>query len=334
MPIRIRVKKKGFIVDNVHVQQRIAFTKIIYFVRTGDSALANYFLLLINFSYFKKKEPLPPEIVIRVTNIKKMVQAYNFLASWQLFPEKCDFRFGLIPKSGNYKIESIRNGQALSISINWVSQDNAAFYSQYDLVPDGKLYPFDNQELADTIKAEMLNASTLQVVFIKEEKNILEITNEILPNGYLKVTQKGENDVAEPFVNTEIYHKQLSVLPYASSVGSVAIRPTKEGVIKHKALSAMEEQTNMQLDQIRQQVELLAKQAQEIRKRKELSMLIYEARLGFKPQIGHTYHLYEKKDSTHMLSLVAPQEWGGTGPFKSFISSVRLLADHTWVEIG
>jgi hypothetical protein len=43
-----------------------------------------------------------------------MVQAYNFLASWQLFPEKCDFQHGLSPKSGNYKIESIRN---LKISI-------------------------------------------------------------------------------------------------------------------------------------------------------------------------------------------------------------------------
>ncbi|HCL05695.1 MAG TPA: DUF2452 domain-containing protein, partial [Chitinophagaceae bacterium] len=110
--------------------------------------------------------------------------------------------------------------------------------------------------------------------------------------------------------------------------------PTKEGVIKHKALSAMEDQTNMQLDQIRQQIELLARQAQEIRKRKELSMMIYEAKLNFKPQIGHIYHLYEKHDGQHILSLVSPQEWGGSGPFRQFVSSVRLLADHTWVEIS
>jgi hypothetical protein len=125
----------------------------------------------------------------------------------------------------------------------------------------------------------------------------------------------------------------MSVLPYASSVAGVAIRPTKEGVIKHKALSAMEDQTNMQLDQIRQQIELLAKQAQEIKKRKELSLMIYEAKLSFKPQIGYIYHLYEKQDGTHMLSLVAPQEWGNAGPFKQFVSSVKLLADHTWIEV-
>ncbi|MBA5790668.1 hypothetical protein H3280_27180, partial [Escherichia coli] len=74
---------------------------------------------------------------------------------------------------------------------------------------------------------------------------------------YLKITKQGNTPTGESFTNIEIYHKQLSVLTYASSVAGVAIRPTKEGVIKHKALSAMEDQTNMQLDQIRQQIELL-----------------------------------------------------------------------------
>ncbi len=202
------------------------------------------------------------------------------------------------------------------------------------MVPDASLRAYDNQVLADSILSEIPNASTLVTRFIKEEKTVLDVTHEILANGYLKITQKGTTPSGDAFTNIEIYHKQLSVMPYAASAAGVAIRPTKEGVIKHKALWAMEEQTNMQLDQIKQQIELLAKQAQEIRKRKELSLMIYEAKLGFKPQIGHTYHLYEKKDGNHMLSLVSPGEWGGNGPFKQFISSVRLLADHTWVEIS
>lgn len=270
----------------------------------------------------------------QLERLNPMVQAYNFLASWQLFPEKCDFQHGLSPKSGNYKIESIRNGHALGISINWVSLENQAFYSQYEMIPDDIQRPIDNPDLADSIKASILNASTIQCTFFKADQAILVVTHEILQNGYLKVSHQGENEQGQSFTNIEIYHKQMSVLPYASSVGSVAIRPTKEGVIKHKALSAMEEQTNMQLDQIRQQIELLAKQAQEIRKRKELSMMIYEAKLNFKPQIGQIYHLYEKRDGTHLLSLVAPQEWGGSGPFKQFVSTVRLLADHTWVELN
>ena len=62
----------------------------------------------------------------------------------------------------------------------------------------------------------------------------------------------------------EIYHKQLSVLPYSASVSGAVIKANEEGIIKHKALTAMEEQTNMQLEQIRKQIELLALQAHEI----------------------------------------------------------------------
>jgi len=262
-----------------------------------------------------------------------MVQAYNFLASWQLFPEKCNFQFGIAPKSGNCKIESIKNGKELNVRINCFSLDNEAFYSQYNIIPDGEKHPFDNQELSDTIVCEIVNASEIKTTFYRDDNLILEVVNEILSNGYMKITQQGFNEEKGNFTNIEIYHKQLSVLPYSSSAAGVAVRPTKEGVIKHKALSAMEEQTNMQLNQIKEQIELLARQAQEIRKRKELSMMIYDAKITFKPQIGQTYHLYEKKDSTHVLSLVAPQEWGGNGPFKQFVASVQLLADHTWREV-
>jgi predicted transcriptional regulator len=263
-----------------------------------------------------------------------MVQAYNFLASWQLFPEKCQFEKGVAPKSGNYKVESINNGQALSISINWVSLDNEAFYTQYNLVPNDTLMPLEDNAIADQIQASIPNASSLMTSFYKAGSKVLTVLHEIMPNGYMKITQEGYDNDTNSFKNVEIYHKQLSVLPYSASVAGVAIRPTKEGVIKHKALSAMEDQTNMQLDQIRQQIELLARQAQEIRKRKELSLMIYEAKLNFKPQIGQVYHLYEKRDSSHILSLVAPQEWGISGPFKQFVSSVKLLADHTWVEVS
>ena len=264
-----------------------------------------------------------------------MVIAYNFLASWQLFPEKSEFEYQIVPKSGNYKIESIQNAHALSFSHNWVNIENEAFYAQYSVIPNGIAQSFDNLLLADHVIAEVNNASCLTVQFNKDDKEVLKVVHEILANGFLKVTQFGFKDNGDAFKNIDIYHKQLSVLPYASSAGSVAIRPTKEGVIKHKALSAMEDQTNMQLNQIKEQIELLARQAQEIRKRKELSLMIYEAKITFKPQIGQVYHVYEKTDGSHVLSLVAPSEWGGgSGPFAGFIATVKLLADHTWIEVA
>ena len=262
-----------------------------------------------------------------------MVQAYNFLASWQLFPEKSNYEWGDRPKSGIYKIESAEGRKELSISNNWVTLENQAFASYYKIVADGQIHEFENKELADHVQGSFVDSINFEIHFYNQGQSILHIVHEIMPNGYLKITQQGNKADGRPYTNTEIYHKQLSVLPYSASVSGAVIRPTEEGMIKHKALNAMEEQTNMQLDQIRKQIELLALQAQEIQKRKELSLMIYNAKLSFKPNIGQVYYLYEKHDNNHMLSLVAPKEWGQHGPFKRFVAAVKLLADHTWQEI-
>ncbi len=262
-----------------------------------------------------------------------MIQAYNFLASWQLFPEKGIYETGERPKSGIYKIEANDGKKELSISHNFVSLTNQAFASQYDVLADGGLHPFTHHEIGDQVQVNFQDSINFEIHFYKQGQVILHVVHEIMPNGYLKINQQGFREDGVRYTNTEIYHKQLSVLPYSASVAGALVKPNEEGIIKHKALTAMEEQTNMQLDQIRKQIELLALQAQEIHKRKELSMTIYNARLSFKPNIGQTYYLYEKKDGDHLLSLVSPKEWGNSLPFKQFVAAVRLLADHTWMEL-
>lgn len=262
-----------------------------------------------------------------------MVKAYNFLASWQLFPEKCIYEFGEMLKSGNCKIESIQNETMLSISVNWVTHLNEAFHTSFCIVPDGALHDFENKEVAQQIRADIKHSSSVTVELLTNGQIVLSALYEIMPNGFLKITTEGFTPQYKRYQNTEVYHKQMSVLPYASGVSGAVIRPTKEGVIRHQALTAMEEQTNMQLNQIRQQIELLARQAQEIAKRKELSVMIYDAKLNFRPVIGHVYHLYQNHDEGYLLSMVSPDEWGGSGPFKQFVASAKLLADHTWMEV-
>ncbi|MFM9911807.1 MAG: DUF2452 domain-containing protein [Chitinophagaceae bacterium] len=263
-----------------------------------------------------------------------MVQAYNFLASWQLFPEKGIYEQGARPKSGFYKIEALGN-KKISIQHNWVSLENQAFHSAYHIEATAALTPFGDLPFADHSQVLFKDSIRLEICFYQLGQLCLQVIHEIMPNGYLKITQHGLRIDKTSFTTVEIYHKQFSVLPYAASVSGAVIRPTEEGVIKHKALTAMEEQTNMQFEQIRKQIELLALQAQEIQKRKELSMIIYEAKMSFVPVIGQIYYLYEKKDTIHFLSLVSPKEWGGgSGPFKRFIAAVKLLADHTWMEVG
>jgi hypothetical protein len=120
------------------------------------------------------------------------------------------------------------------------------------------------------------------------------------------------------------------LMEYAHTAGSAVIRPEDVGKVKGKAQLAMRQQTNEQLSKIHRQMELLAQQAREIKNRIDISERIYDAAIGFEPIINHVYYLYEKKDGSDILSMVAPAEWGRSFPFNQFLARVFLLADHTW----
>lgn len=136
-------------------------------------------------------------------------------------------------------------------------------------------------------------------------------------------------DIINPIDKDKI-PENPSTLPYAHNVSSAPIKPTKEGVIRNRSVSAMEQQTDMQMGQIKKQIDLLAQQARQLQERKELSEQIYHSKMSFKPEINHVYHLYLNEDNEYVLSMVGPQEWGRKSRFKEFINTVRLLADHTW----
>ena len=263
-----------------------------------------------------------------------MTSAYNFIASWQLFPEKGTYEKGYRPKSGYFQITTEENKNHLTINNSWVTLENDSFAARYDLLIDDSLQDFYDKDFATHVRGKVVSSIIFEIKFLKNDEVVLEVVHQIEPNGYLKVTQTGIKEDGLSFTNVEFFHKQMSVLPYSASVSGVVIRPTQEGVIRHKVLTAMEEQTNMQLDQIRKQVELLALQAQEIQSRKELSMIVYSAKLNFQPIIGNIYHLYENNDGSYMISMISPNEWGrGKKSFKTHHAKVQLLADHTWKEV-
>jgi hypothetical protein len=113
-------------------------------------------------------------------------------------------------------------------------------------------------------------------------------------------------------------------------VGGAVIKPEDQGKIKGRSVSAMEFQTEMQLNQIYEQMQLLANQAKILNDRKSISHFIYSAEIRFEPFINHIYHLYKRENTTYSLSLVGPNDWGRTKQNLTFIATVRLLADHTW----
>ncbi|MDG2370330.1 MAG: DUF2452 domain-containing protein [Flavobacteriales bacterium] len=121
-----------------------------------------------------------------------------------------------------------------------------------------------------------------------------------------------------------------NTLTYSHNRGGFPIIPSKQGDIKHKALSAMQEQTNTQLLQIKEQMETLAMQANKIKTRIDISEQIYNAEIRFEPLISHVYYLYKKSDTKFILSMISNDDWGRKECPYTFIAAVKLLADHTW----
>lgn len=130
--------------------------------------------------------------------------------------------------------------------------------------------------------------------------------------------------------NNEKIAQNPGLLKFAHTVGGAVIRPEDMGKVKSRSLLAMRQQTDIQLAQLYKQMQLLADQARLIAKRVEVSERIYAARMNFEPLIGNTYYLYEQKDGQDALSIIAPHEWGRSQPFRAFVASAFLLADHTW----
>ena len=131
-------------------------------------------------------------------------------------------------------------------------------------------------------------------------------------------------------IDPEDVAENPGLISFPHHVGSAVVKPEDKGKIRGRAMAAMKDQTEREMAQLYEQMQTLARQANDIKKRVEVSEKIYASEINFEPIIGHTYFLYEKNDGSHMLSMISPEEWGGDLPYKSCIAEVKLLSDHTW----
>jgi hypothetical protein len=143
-----------------------------------------------------------------------------------------------------------------------------------------------------------------------------------------KQEQVAEDNWVNP-IDPEKIAENPHLLPYAHTVGGAVIKPLDKGRIKGRAVTAMYEQTDLQLGQIKEQIELLAKQARKLQDRVRVSEEIYLTDMNFEPLIGRIYYLYRKSSGKTVLSMVGPTEWGSNPPY-TFVAEVKMLADHTW----
>ncbi len=145
-----------------------------------------------------------------------------------------------------------------------------------------------------------------------------------------RMTKKREKKFPDNVVyNYETEEFDANIKPYGTNTSAPAIVPNDMSTIKGRAITAAEKYAQKEIDKLRKQAELIMEQVKEVKERVDVSKIIYEAEFNMQPTIGNRYFLYERKDGTHFLSLIAESQWIKIDPGK-FLAEVELLPDQTW----
>jgi Protein of unknown function (DUF2452) len=127
-----------------------------------------------------------------------------------------------------------------------------------------------------------------------------------------------------------------NVTPYATEAGSVKfemvpVTKQKDLMINHARMFAQQE-----YDRIMELVAVLEKQAQQIKRRLEVTDAVHGAVYQFQPVMGNVYWLvWEKRKQHTLLTQNGPNDWSSSAPDDyEYMAQVKYMGDHTWLELN
>lgn len=110
-------------------------------------------------------------------------------------------------------------------------------------------------------------------------------------------------------------------LPYATNSSAPKIEATDLTSWKNDSIHKVNHQLKTKFERIKNSYNALVEQF-------EYNQLVYASQYSFEPIIGQNYHLYESKNKTTFLSILAPNECNF-----NFIGSFKLNEDRMWEKI-
>ena len=120
--------------------------------------------------------------------------------------------------------------------------------------------------------------------------------------------------------------KKKSTLEYPMSTLSAPVKPNDMTTFKQEQKALTEHYVQQEWARLKEQADLIMKQAKDLEKRAELAHMISEAKFRFKPIVLREYALYQHGED-YILSMVLSHEW--ETKWKP-LGLVRKLADTTW----
>lgn len=146
---------------------------------------------------------------------------------------------------------------------------------------------------------------------------------------------KGRDSYDSDFDGTMVPFFNRNVTPYATEAGGpkfdlVPVTKQKDIMLNVARMHAQQE-----YDRIVDLVRVLEKQAQQIKRRLEVTDMVHAAVYNFQIAHGNIYWLvYDKRKDFTRLSINGPDDWAtGIPEDYEYITQVKWLGDHTWIEI-
>jgi hypothetical protein len=110
----------------------------------------------------------------------------------------------------------------------------------------------------------------------------------------------------------------------------IPVTKQKDIMINHARLYAQQE-----YDRIMELVNVLQKQALDIKRRLEVTDAVHAAEYQFQIVMGNCYWIvWDKRKEKTLLVLNGPNDWAtGIPESYEYVTQVKYMGDHTWMEI-
>lgn len=146
---------------------------------------------------------------------------------------------------------------------------------------------------------------------------------------------KGRDSYDSKIGDTIVPFFNRNVTPYPTESGSpnfdlVPVTQQKDIMINHARMYAQQE-----YNRIMELVEVLQKQAEEIKRRLDVTDAVHAAEYQFKPVMGQDYWLvWDKRKEKMLLVHHGPTDWSCGHP-EDYVyqTHVKYMGDHTWMEL-
>jgi hypothetical protein len=126
-----------------------------------------------------------------------------------------------------------------------------------------------------------------------------------------------------------------NVSTYATEAGGpkfdlVPVEQQKDLMINHARMYAQQE-----YNRIMEMVAVLQRQADDLKRRLDITDMVYAAEYQFAPVMGNVYWIVHVNDKQKtILTMTAPTGWNTSKPINyDYVAQVKYMGDHTWMEV-